>query len=67
MKTNYWTEPFSYQTRWGHKYVASENLKKAIDDIEKRLGGKVVSTRVLHDSPTRDSDFNYCEALVKLK
>lgn len=59
-----WIEPYSYCSRSKNEtFVEPESL---IQEIEKRLGGKVVSKRVVNISQTRDQDWTYMEALVEV-
>jgi hypothetical protein len=63
----HWIEPYQYQHRYGHDTsVATENEKKALEAVIKKLGGTIKSTRKLHESNTGASGFSICEALVEL-
>lgn len=67
MNVTYWNEPISWQHRYQNDYGASEgNKRKSIEEIEKKLGGKVRSVRVDRMSSTGDSDFLHGAALVEL-
>lgn len=61
----HWAEKFSYLYRVKDEYP-QDTKQKAIDEIEKRLGGKVVSVRETEESSTEFNSFKLCEALVEL-
>jgi hypothetical protein len=61
----HWTEKFSYLYRVKDEYP-QDTKQKSIDEIEKKLGGKVVSVRETGESSTEFNSFKLCEALVEL-